>query len=157
MAGISRRNDTLHKNILVRIRKKSFFLQVMITNIGIPDDLLMTCRKITTTTGPLYRDGGFYIEKDHDLVLCILNQVLCAQLAEIHFFFICNLQIYKSPDGSYLAVAEVLLDVSRNFPDPFLQEMALKTWRRSGRLLLLEQLDKVRLILYFLKILFHFI
>ena len=56
-----------------------------------------------------------------------------------------------------MAVAEVLLDVSRNFPDPFLQEMALKTWRRSGRLLVLEQLDKVRLILWCLKILFHLI
>ena len=43
-----------------------------------------------------------------------------------------------------MAVAEVLLDVSRNYPDPFLQEMKLKTWKRSGRLLVLEQLDKVR-------------
>ena len=63
--------------------------------------------------------------KDQELVLCILNQ------------------IYKCPEGNYMAIGEVLQDSSRHLQDPFLQEMDLRVWKRSGQLLLLEQFDKV--------------
>ena len=31
-------------------------------DVGIPPGLLITCRKITTVSGPLFRDSGFYIK-----------------------------------------------------------------------------------------------
>ena len=63
--------------------------------------------------------------KDQVLVLCILNQ------------------IYKCPEGNYMAIGEVLQDSSRHLHDPFLLEMDLRVWRRSGQLLLLEKFDEV--------------
>ena len=109
------------------VKKKSYPPQEHI-NLGIPNTKLVTCRKISTVSGPLFRDGGFYFKKDGVLLLCLLSQ------------------IYKSEDGYCMVVAEILMDVSRNFPDPFLQEMKLRTWKKSGRLLLLEQPYEVRVI-----------
>ena len=43
-----------------------------------------------------------------------------------------------------MAIAEVPRDVSRNFADPFLHEMELKTWKKSGRLIFLDQFSEVK-------------
>ena len=52
-------------------------------------------------------------------------------------------QIYKLEDGEYLPVAEILDNVSRQFHDPFLAEMKLKTWKRTRRLFILKNLENV--------------
>ena len=59
-------------------------------------------------------------------------------------FHLCALhQIYKMEDGDYLPVAEILDDVSRQFHDPFLDEMKVKTWRKSGRYFIIKNLENV--------------
>ena len=72
-------------------------MNIDITDIGVPPGSHQTCRKISTLTGPLFRDGGFYIVENQNLVVCVLQQ------------------IYKLEDGEYLPVAEILDDVSRRF------------------------------------------
>ena len=32
--------------------------------LGIPDEFMITCRKISSKSGPLYREGGFFIDKE---------------------------------------------------------------------------------------------
>ena len=41
--------------------------------------------------------------------------------------------------------AEVMEDVSRGFPDPFLDEMKRNTWEKSGRFLLVTEFQQVGL------------
>lgn len=95
-------------------------------DLGISNTRMMTCKRIMTDSGPLFRDSGFYYKKvDGSLELCMLTQ------------------IYNSDEG-FTAVAEILDDWSRNFPDPFLQEMELRVWKRTGRFLLLDQFIEVK-------------
>ena len=96
-------------------------------NLGVPNVKMITCRKIQTSSGPLFRDGGF---------LMMWND-------ELHLFFLH--QIYKDKDNFCLAVVEFLEDVSRSrgFHDPFLDEMGIRTWKKSGRFMLLDQFQKV--------------
>ena len=100
-------------------------MHIDITDIGVPPGSHQTCRKISTLTGPLFRDGGFYIVENQNLMVCVLQQ------------------IYKLEDGEYLPVAEILEDVSRRFHDPFLAEMKVKTWKRTRRLLIIRNLENV--------------
>lgn len=62
---------------------------------------------------------------------------------ELHLFFLH--QIYKDKDNFCLAVVEFLEDVSRSrgFHDPFLDEMGIRTWKKSGRFMLLDQFQKL--------------
>ena len=80
-------------------------------NLGIPNVKMITCRKIQTSTGPLFRNGGFILMKDGEFQLYFLHQ------------------IYKDDDGYSVAVAEVMRDVSTSFPDAFLREMEIRTWK----------------------------
>ena len=41
--------------------------------------------------------------------------------------------MYKEKDGYCWAVTEVMEDVSRGFPDPFLDERKINTWEKSAR------------------------
>jgi hypothetical protein len=86
---------------------------------------MITCRKIQTSTGPLFRNGGFILMKDGEFQLYFLHQ------------------IYKDDDGYSVAVAEVMRDVSTSFPDAFLREMEIRTWKKSGRFLLLDNFQQV--------------
>ena len=88
---------------------------------------MITCRKVQTATGPLFRDGGFLMMRNGELQLFFLHQV------------------YKEKDGYCWAVAEVMEDVSRGFPDPFLDEMKINTWKKSGRFLLVTEFQQVGL------------
>ena len=90
--------------------------------IGIPRELMRTCRKIQTKIGPLYRCGGFYIEGNYSHQLYIL------------------VQIYKDPNG-YSCVLAKILSHSAEKEDVFLREMRIKVFKRSGRLVLLESLN----------------
>ena len=95
--------------------------------IGVPMDMLKTCKKIVTSVGSLYRDGGFYIENGD-------NDPLLFQLVEI----------YKSRGrgGHSYAVGEILTrDQAKE--DLFLQEVQVKVFRRSGRLVLFEDLYRL--------------
>ena len=94
-------------------------------NLGIPNVKMITCRKIQTSTGPLFRNGGFILMKDGEFQLYFLHQ------------------IYKDDDGYSVAVAEVMRDVSTSFPDAFLREMEIRTWKKSGRFLLLDNFQQV--------------
>ena len=44
-----------------------------------------------------------------------------------------------------LLLAEVMEDVSRGFPDPFLDEMKINMWKKSGRFLLVTEFQQVGL------------
>ena len=94
-------------------------------NLGVPNQNMMTCRKIQTSSGALYRDGGF---------LMVWN-------GEVNLFFLH--QIYKDRDGFCLAVVELMEDVSAQYPDPFLDEMQIKTWRKSDNFLLVDNFQQV--------------
>ena len=103
---------------------------------------MKTCRKILTSSGPLYRQGGFYIEEENgDVKLCLLLQVrsLGSHQITIMVFFA---QIYKDGQGYSYAVAELLRHAPEK-EDIFLTEVKIKVFRRTGRLILLEALDTV--------------
>eukprot|EP00090_Calanus_glacialis_P003580 TRINITY_DN12636_c0_g1_i1.p1 TRINITY_DN12636_c0_g1~~TRINITY_DN12636_c0_g1_i1.p1 ORF type:complete len:160 (-),score=30.33 TRINITY_DN12636_c0_g1_i1:140-619(-) len=89
---------------------------------------MITCRKIQTSTGPLFRNGGFILMKDGEFQLYFLHQ------------------IYKDDDGYSVAVAEVMRDVSTSFPDAFLREMEIRTWKKSGRFLLLDNFQQLMMV-----------
>jgi len=54
--------------------------------------------------------------------------------------------VYKKKDGYCWAVAEVMEDVSRGFPDPFLDEMKRNTWEKSGRFLLVTEFQQLTMV-----------
>ena len=81
--------------------------------LGIPNQSMRTCNKISTENGPVYRNGGLYIDEDNGVLLPgILVQIYCDKIV------------------SY-AVVEELVQSPRT--DSFLQEVGLHVWRRSRR------------------------
>ena len=73
-------------------------------NLGVPNEKMITCRNIQTSSGPLFRDGGF---------LMVWN-------GELHLFFLHH--IYKDKNEFCMAVDEVIEDVSRGFQVLFLMK-----------------------------------
>ena len=49
---------------------------MLLAGLGVPNVSMNTCRKVVTKVGPLYREGGFYVEdaNGHNR-LCQLKQV----------------------------------------------------------------------------------
>ena len=94
-------------------------------DLGVPNESMITCRNVQTATGPLFGDGGFLMMRNGELQLFFLHQV------------------YKEKDGYCWAVTEVMEDVSRGFPDPFLDERKINTWEKSARASLLLNFSRL--------------
>ena len=56
-----------------------FFLKIKLSALGVPDVLMKTCRKILTSAGPLFREGGFYVVDDN-------GQSTLYQLSQVRYY-----------------------------------------------------------------------
>ena len=99
--------------------------------LGIPDEMMKSCKKIHTTNGPLFRLGGLYIIEDDNVKMGILHQV------------------YKSDTNVVYAVIERLQDVTAQKADPFILQAKMKVWKKSNLFFVtsnLSQLNSVPLL-----------
>ena len=106
-----------------KIVKKSYPIHQHIA-VGVPNQLMKTCRKVSTEVGPLYRSGGFYVRDEDPARLMMVSQ------------------IYKDLTGYSYVVGE-LLDHVPEKEDNFLREIRVKVFGRSGRFVVIQTLDKL--------------
>lgn len=95
---------------------------------GIPDEVMTTARKVSTSTGPLYRGGGLYtITGDMNLEYGILEQ------------------LYKSPSGEEWAVVRSLVEDS-SLHDVFADETGIKILKKENYFYITKRLNELKAI-----------
>ena len=93
--------------------------------------------KINTLSGPLFRNGGFYFETGQGQIKVLPPSGYLLFHCLVHYIQIL-VKVYQDLDGYCYCEADV-----------FLSEARIKVFKKTGRLIVIEELNKVYTVIIF--------